>query len=116
MSVGIFNKKYKIIDFHTHPFNSDKTNICIYKDNCKITADTTQTFLNNLGVQHICGSVVCLNNGGEVCWDNVRELNDLALQLSEYYKGFYVPGFHVHPKFKKQSIFSSQEISPKVSK
>ena len=36
--------------------------------------------------------------------EEVKELNDEALKLQELYDGFYIPGFHVHPSYVKESI------------
>ena len=36
-------------------------------------------------------------------WGFIKELNDTSLKLRDYYKGFYIPGFHVHSDFVKES-------------
>ncbi len=38
------------------------------------------------------------------CWETVRHHNDIALKLRDYYKGFYIPGFHIHPDYPEESV------------
>lgn len=96
---------YKIIDFHTHPFTGDDTNICEHISYSKMSVENTKKDFLKLGVEKICGSVIeRVAYGKEKTFDNVRALNDKALALRDLYDGFYVPGFHVHPNFVKESI------------
>ena len=86
---------YEIIDFHTHPFADQQSNICAYQ--------TTQTedsvsYLKGLGISRICGSVIRRAEPGASHWENILESNRLALALRDQYDGFYIPGFHVHPE------------------
>ena len=94
---------FEIIDFHTHPFLAEKENICSHKDNYHITAESTVTYMKNLGVSKICGSVVRGKKGEETYWDAISACNESALKLWEMYGDFYVPGFHVHPDYVKES-------------
>ena len=103
--------EYKIIDFHTHPFDGDNTNICNYVKNCKLTVDSTKKFFESLNVEKICGSVVSICENAYTNWEDVRQYNDKALKLSNYYNGFYVPGFHVHPAFVKESIAEIERMN-----
>lgn len=98
--------EYKIIDFHTHPFLESKDNICNHKECFTMTADTTKKTFENLGVSHICGSVIStsLLQENESVWDRVQQNNQTALDLQKYYQGFYIPGFHVHPDYKTESL------------
>ena len=98
--------KYNIIDFHTHPFKTDETNICSHIPYCHMSMENTVRDLKSMGVKKICGSVVkgFERSKGEPAWDDMKALNDEALFLRDYYKGYYVPGFHVHPFFVKESI------------
>lgn len=98
---------YEIIDFHTHPFTDDSNNICAHIANCDMSVDNTRKLFDKLGVSKICGSVICrVGHGTDVDaseWDAVKKSNDTALLLREKYGDFYVPGFHVHPGYIKES-------------
>lgn len=107
---------YKIIDFHTHPFLTNETNICRYISASKTSVQNTKTDLQKLGVQKICGSVIKPLGApqGEVFnveWNSVKALNDEALKLKEIYGDFYIPGFHVHPSYVKESILEIERMS-----
>ena len=107
---------YKIIDFHTHPFKSDETNICKYISSANTSVENTKKDLQKLGVQKICGSVIKPLGGplGEIFdvkWESVKALNDEALYLKEVYGDFYMPGFHVHPSFVKESVLEIERMS-----
>lgn len=95
--------KYKIIDFHTHPFRYEKDNICSHIPFCDMSAKNTERDLKKLGIKKICGSVVARITP-EPTFAKVKELNDEALFLRDFYNGFYYPGFHINPLFLKESI------------
>ena len=96
---------YKIIDFHTHPFLTNDQNICNHKAFIDMTPDTTRSKAEKLGIEKICGSVVQVPNEDQKkdIWGFIKGLNDTALKLRDYYKGFYIPGFHIHSDFVKES-------------
>lgn len=97
--------QYKIIDFHTHPYDIEKRNLCHFKEEVKESKEDVKNNLLKLGVEKICGSVIELPEGTSIkTFDDIKVLNDTALHLAEEYDGFYVPGFHVHPHFVKESI------------
>lgn len=93
----------EIIDFHTHPFDSTVGNICSHKKYCNMSVESTESVFKSLGVSKICGSV--LNAGGKdkTEWNDLAVINNKALELAEFYKGFYIPGFHVHPGYVRES-------------
>jgi len=93
----------EIIDFHTHPFLTERYNICSHTAHCKMSADKTKDTMQKLGVSKICGSVISFAEDGLSEWDRVKDWNDQALLLREYYGDFYVPGFHVHPDYVRES-------------
>ena len=99
--------QYEIIDFHTHPFTDDATNICAHKEYCNMSAENTVSYLKSLGISKICGSVICRNIGNTVLyannWEMIADSNVRCLALWEKYGDFYVPGFHVHPDYVKES-------------
>ena len=98
-------KNYRIIDFHTHPFTADHNNICQHKEYCNMSIENSKRDLQKMGVEKICGSVIgFLTADKPYTFDDIRAVNDEALSLRETYGEFYYPGFHVHPKFVKQSI------------
>jgi predicted TIM-barrel fold metal-dependent hydrolase len=98
-------KNYRIIDFHAHPFATERSNICQHKEYCNMSIENSKRDLQNLGVEKICGSVIgFLSADKPYSFDDIRAINDEALSLHKTYGEFYYPGFHVHPKFVKQSI------------
>lgn len=99
-------KDYKIIDFHTHPFLDDKSNICSHTQYCNMSVDNTKKVFDGLGVSKICGSVLTTAAKSEGCanvWERILADNNAALTLRDHYGDFYVPGFHVHPDFVEES-------------
>lgn len=91
-----------IIDFHVHPYLGQEQNMCFYKEYHALTPEECRNYLESTGITHICGSVI---EGGRTISDfsYLRELNRLALELKERLGDFYTPGFHVHPKYVKES-------------
>ncbi len=104
-------KKYKIIDFHTHPFMGQENNICLHTQYCNMSMENTQKELSALGIEKICGSVICRILDKVPDFSIVKELNDKALELREKFNGYYIPGFHIHPHFKAQSIAEIERMS-----
>jgi len=95
----------KIIDFRTHPFIDDSTNICSHKAYCNMSAEVTEKSLKALGVVNICGSVIKMPVDRENnLWGQLADANNIALKLKEIYGDFYLPGFHVHPDYVKESV------------
>ena len=99
--------KRRIIDFHTHPFLSEPNNLCRYKNVGDL--QTAQAKFQDAGVENICGSVI--RSIAEPTWADMRALNDEALKIRDKFPNFYIPGFHIHPKFVDESI---QEIARMV--
>lgn len=98
---------YEVIDFHTHPFFDRASNICSHSSYLDMSVENTAAYLKGLGISRICGSVICRNvpnlSHYDTPWDMIRESNDRALELQKCYDGFYLPGFHVHPDYVKES-------------
>lgn len=97
--------QFEIIDFHTHPFSCNEDNICPYSEHCQMTPDTTAELMKIHGVSKFCGSVLCTQKrfGLENPWQAVKKSNDTALELAKKYNGSYVPGFHIHPDYVRES-------------
>lgn len=96
---------FEIIDFHTHPFFEEHQNICSHKEYCNMSAEKTKKMFDSLGVTKICGSVIApVKDGDKAVWARIKENNDTAIALRDYYDGFYIPGFHVHPDFVEESV------------
>ena len=97
----------EIIDFHTHPFTDRATNICAHKEHLEMSAANTVDYLKGLGISKICGAVLCRNIPGvshyDTLWEAISDSNNRALALQKQYPDFYVPGFHVHPDYVKES-------------
>lgn len=89
-----------IVDFHVHPFLSAENYLCQYKTNDPLDPDRFQNYLAGLGVAKVCGCVAGQASG----WEDIRRLNDQALELRERWGDFYVPGFHIHPDYPEQSL------------
>lgn len=95
----------KIIDFHTHPYVDESENLCMFKAAFNIPMDEAKEDLQRSGICHICGSVLSdsaysLSDG----FGPLKKLNRDALSLKDRLGGFYTPGFHVHPKFVRESL------------
>ena len=102
---------FEIIDFHTHPFASRRTNICQHIDNCNMSAEETVNVFKKLGVSKICGSVISVRpDEKKNDWNEIKRNNDEALELKELYGDFYVPGFHIHPGFMEESFYEIERM------
>lgn len=102
---------YEIIDFHTHPFKGKSDNICRYKEHCNMSKENTVSYLKGMGITKICGSVLDENVPGENVWERLLNSNKTALELAKEYDGFYIPGFHVHPDFVRESCEEIEKMS-----
>ncbi|MBR6633194.1 MAG: amidohydrolase [Clostridia bacterium] len=94
----------KIIDFHTHPFINEGQNICTYRSDVGVSFEDTPKYMKDLGVTTVCGSIINNFTIENMTWSDVEALNNEALKLAEIWRGFYVPGFHVHPHYLKESL------------
>ena len=106
---------FEIIDFHMHPFDDETTNICGHKKYCNMSAENTVAYMQRLGISKICGSVICRNTGDNAAytneWEMIADSNRRALALKEKYGDFYIPGFHVHPGYVKESCEEIEKMS-----
>lgn len=92
----------KIIDFHVHPFDRAEYSLNMYPGMYDLDAEGMKRQLNEAGIGTICGSVL---NGDYRAdgFEGLRSLNREALRLRDVFGAFYIPGFHVHPAFVKES-------------
>lgn len=88
----------KIIDFHTHPFIRQENCSCFYDG--IVNGDNFKDIIESAGINMICGSVIRRTEDFEV----IRRLNAEAAELGQRWKGFYIPGIHIHPKYAEKSI------------
>lgn len=97
---------YEIIDFHTHPYKDVDDCTSVHKAYIKKSLDETLRIMDDNGVSKFCGTVIshAIPKDKEEAWKLFKKFNDDALFLKDYYKGRYIPGFHVHPEFKEESI------------
>lgn len=105
---------FEIIDFHTHPFKESSENICAHKEYCNMSAENTPQYLRGLGISRICGSVLDSKRPfpeGTTLWDRLSYSNNVALELAREYDGFYIPGFHVHPRYVSESCAEIERMS-----
>lgn len=99
-------KDFEIIDFHIHPFRDEKNNICSHKTYCGMSPEGAKKTFDGLGVSRVCGSVITMGKSvaGKNVWERIQNDNRIALELRDYYDGFYIPGFHVHPDYVDESL------------
>lgn len=102
----------RIIDFHTHPFLGDSSNICAHKEIVKMGWEDILPTFTALGVEKICGSVI-LKAPELPLWERIVACNDMALQLREKLGEFYYPGFHIHPDYIPESVREIQRFAEK---
>ena len=105
--------QFEIIDFHTHPFDEERYNLNSHKEYLKLDKEKNYRLLRNLGVTKICGCVLTFDPlaEGETLWDRTLLLNRKALQLKAEYGDFYVPGFHIHPSYVRESCEEIEKMS-----
>lgn len=101
----------KIIDFHIHPFTNNRNNICKHTDYCDLTTSNTVRDMKKWNVTNICGSVITTTKGYDDIWENLKVSNQTALELKGIYRDFYIPGFHVHPGYVRESCDEIEKMS-----
>ncbi|MCD8158222.1 MAG: amidohydrolase [Clostridiales bacterium] len=87
-----------IIDFHTHPFIKERSNVCFYDG--IVTAENFRTYIEKAGISKICGSVIYKTED----FKEIKSLNREALKLKDMWGDFYIPGIHIHPEYVEESI------------
>lgn len=92
-----------IIDFHTHPFLDEKTNICQHKSHFEMTPEKTIEYLKGIGINKICGSVIA-EWDENIGFQNIIKANNTALKIKELYGDFYIPGMVLTPLYLKESL------------
>lgn len=94
-----------IIDFHIHPYTSEKENLCMYLEDFSLPIEEGMADLQRSGITHVCGSVIALRERvALIDFEEIRKCNRMALALKEQFGDYYTPGFHVHPAFVKESL------------
>lgn len=91
---------FEVIDFHSHPFLKANEQVGAYRDVIPMSVEEFAEDMEREGVTHFCGSVA---GGGVAGFDGLFSLNRDALRLREIYGEKYIPGFHVHPDYVKES-------------
>lgn len=92
----------QIIDFHTHPYLTNEQDFYIYKESNLSGINEYRSLLEKAGITKICGSVI-QRAESITDFEFLRKLNRDALTLKEKFDGFYIPGFHIHPRFVRES-------------
>lgn len=99
------NWGHEVIDFHTHPFDRKEDNICSHKEYLSMSFDKTVKDMRKMGVSCICGSVIRrIPQEHTLTWEDLHAVNETAAELADRERGFFVPGFHVHPGFLRESL------------
>ena len=95
----------KVIDFHTHPYTARAEYMGMYGEDFYLEPEQMPEDLANAGISVFCGSVIDSDHRGPVAgFDEIRRVNDSALKLWKKFGDAYVPGFHVHPAFLRESL------------
>lgn len=99
---------YEIIDFHVHPFINSEENFCFFNNIVNSPTDFKDDLLR-AGVSRCCGSIIkkFIPNS----FEDIKKLNEEAINLKEKYGDFYIPGIAVHPKFVQESIDEIKKYS-----
>ncbi|MBQ7064529.1 MAG: amidohydrolase [Firmicutes bacterium] len=100
----------QIIDAHVHPFVTPEQRMGRHSG-FVTDMDYFVEDLQRAGITHCCGSVIERLNVSS--WEDVRRLNDQALEIGERYPDFYTPGFHIHPAFPVESCEEIERMSAK---
>lgn len=105
--------QFEIIDFHTHPFTENANNLCSYSGHCHMSIDTTIELMDYHNVSKFCGSVICMQDKYKLNkpWHAVKLSNDKALELAKTYQGRYIPGFHIHPHYIRESCAEIERMN-----
>ncbi|MBO7214397.1 MAG: amidohydrolase [Clostridia bacterium] len=98
--------EFEIIDFHAHPYESEKNCICIHPTAIKRSANEFIKDMDRCGVNLCCGSVVSLDKKPENLswWEHIKPLNDEALEIKKLYGDRIFPGVTIHPESVETSI------------
>jgi len=91
-----------IIDAHAHPFLSkrDNTSFLYYGTGPK-SPDDFVAQLRRAGITRACGSVIRPLDG--VDFNEIRGLNDDAVEMARMFPDFFIPGMHINPSFPEES-------------
>ena len=92
----------RVWDFHIHPFSRNEENICMYPLAVTTPAEALSD-LRRQGISRVSGTVLPPYTKEAESFDFCREANRHALKLKEQWGEFYVPGFHIHPAFVRES-------------
>lgn len=95
--------KYKIIDFHTHPYIDGKESIFRYADKFDFGIKEYKNYFISLGIEKICGTPLS-SNSKDLDWNGIKKLNDEALKLRDVLGDFYIPGYHISAKHVDESL------------
>lgn len=97
-----------VIDFHVHPFRDRAHCLNFYPERAGFSMEDMVSEVKSAGITHICGSV--LNRENIQSFHQVHALNLEALALGQRLGRFYTPGFHVHPKWIRESCQEAEEM------
>ncbi len=97
---------FEIIDFHTHPFASNKTCICVYRHDYEGLAENMLPVMQGYGISKMCGAVIHVDGREDYpdVMTRIKDENREALKLRESSGGYVIPGFHIHPDYVDESL------------
>jgi predicted TIM-barrel fold metal-dependent hydrolase len=96
----MFKENREIIDFHMHPFlTMDENSANVY--NPVGGFEEILPDMDRAGIGLFVGSVIRRGLGSN--WEDIMQLNDHALEIQHRLPGKYIPGFHIHPAFPRES-------------
>ena len=90
---------YHIIDAHIHPAVDSDSDFNWFKPTGSLQ-DQVEA-LKRAGINQACGSPIKRTAPGS--FDEIREINDLALKFRDQFPDFYIPGISISPKFVDES-------------
>jgi len=96
-----------IIDCHIHPVISADSNYCRYLDVGDFGRQTET--LRRAGIERACGAIIPRQKIS--AFDQIRKLNDSALQLRDAYPHFYIPGASIDPRYEQESCKEIERLA-----
>lgn len=101
----------QIIDFHIHPYRRVEDNFNFYKEAGALSWNEALEDFKASGITHVCGSVITTEKFED--FSTIKRLNDEAMTMWDENRGFYTPGFHIHPGYINESLEEIEKMHQK---